>query len=153
MPSGSASSSRRPWLPRPFPQDVRLRVSPEHSSMREVAIDRSFRRMSGGRASVDPARSQAASMLRSFAESASSDDEGADDGLGLANVTYDPKDPWSSPRGKPRESTPPLPQHNFMPGVTALARSLRQRSIYTVQHSIYKPPRHPIPTCHTCLTV
>ena len=89
--------------------------------------------MSLGRASVEPRSSNASTLLNSFASISGSDndDDSIDYETGLENVTYDPNDPWSSPRGRPRESTPPLPQRNYCPGVTALARSLKQRSVYT----------------------
>eukprot|EP01048_Picozoa_sp_COSAG05_P011194 COSAG05_NODE_1040_length_6068_cov_46.397219_3_plen_179_part_00 len=90
-------------------------------------MDRSFTRMSNGRHSVEPSMSQAARLLQSFTGS----DIDIDDDIPAANFVYDPTDPWSSPRGPQRETTPPLPRHNFCPGLSELAAKVRQRSIYT----------------------
>jgi hypothetical protein len=91
--------------------------------------------MSGGRASVGPRQTQAAKLLASFnAVTGDSDDEEYDNAAALdaiSKISYDKNDPWSSPRGSHRETTPPLARHNFCPGITDLARKLRQRSIYT----------------------
>ena len=70
--------------------------------------------------------SQAARLLQSFSADSLDDIEDIP-----ANVTYDPTDPWSSPRGSQRSTTPPLPRHNFCPGLSELAAKVRQRSIYT----------------------
>ncbi len=116
-----------PAPPRHPPADVVLRLSPERPSTREVSVSRSFSRMSQGRTSVAEYRSEARSFLDRFTP----DYDGGDDSNGaVGNVTYDPSDPWSSPRGKPRPSSPQFPARNFKPGLSALAARVRQREVF-----------------------
>ena len=114
-----------PMKPPPPPQDVLLRLSPDHPSMHEVEVSRSFSRMSSGRTSVAEYRSDARAFLDRYTPGY--DGDAPDE---LAGVTYDPKDPWSSPRGQPRPSSPLLPARNFKPGLSTLAARVRQRELY-----------------------
>lgn len=115
-----------PAPPRPPPSDVVLRLSPERPSTREVSVSRSFSRMSQGRTSVAEYRSEA----RSFLDRYTPDYDGGNGGDGLADVSYDPSDPWSSPRGQPRPSSPQFPARNFKPGLSTLAARVRQREVF-----------------------
>lgn len=120
------TQTHMPAPPRPPPADVVLRLSPERASTREISFSQSFSRMSQGRTSVAEYRSEA----RSFLERFSPDYDGGADTIGVADVTYDPSDPWSSPRGKPRPSSPQFPARNFKPGLSALAARVRQREVF-----------------------
>lgn len=114
-----------PAPPKRPPADVVLRLSPERPSTREASVSHSFSRMSQGRTSVAEYRSEARSFLDRF-----SPDYDGDDGTAVNDVTYDPSDPWSSPRGKPRPSSPQFPARNFKPGLSALAARVRQREVF-----------------------
>ena len=115
-----------PPPPRQPAPDVLLRLSPTKPSAREADVSRSFSRMSTGRTSVAEYRSEA----RAFLDRYTPDYDGDALDSGVGDVTYDPADPWSSPRGAPRASSPQFPARNFKPGLSALAARVRQREVF-----------------------
>lgn len=115
-----------PPPPRQPAPDVLLRLSPTKPSAEGARASKSFSRMSTGRTSVAAYRSEARAFLDRYAP----DSEHDPGDTGVGDVTYDPADPWSSPRGAPRPSSPQCPARNFKPGLSALAARVRQREVF-----------------------